>query len=376
MRFVVRSVAGVILFSLPLSSESFGQNPNPETVSPIWLQKALAIEREVRRANQTDLLSLWKDLRVHFKTFADDQIPAFKKAVIARLDRDYEILKTVKAEDKDGVIFATAIHELVGIRYERKGLLTQARDLLDQGEGMKLFNEGPEVFPEPPPDHYHEVAVMKVLLVYANAVAANEPNLTRYIRERQLYQKVQLLYAIRDRRIGPAVKKTTLVSQTAAGWSLELPNAGFVFGGKMVNGQCRGLDNGAFLQACRNATRFKPYHLACVWQYLFYKRRPPECDNLMGGDWSLSEQFTAVAPNEQPQPGDLVTAVNKVGEGGTFMYVKAVDGSPNEFMGIADSRIRDLYGRGNLDENLEGVHVFKHKLSADGVKVTVLRPKE
>jgi hypothetical protein len=270
MRRVTVLAATVLLFP---NHYVLAQGNPSQLETPPWLQKALRMEREAADSNKHDLMILWKDLRTNLDKLREEEVADRLKRIKERLHSDYEILRKVNTRGTASV-YSVAMGELVGDRY-RRGLLQEAGDLLESKKGPLLLKDGPEALPKPPA--HHEIAVVKTLLLYANVIATDEENLTKYVRERGLYNKVQMLYPVTNgKSIPSSVAKVALVTKGKSNLCLQLPNSGFVFAGELVNGQCRGLDTSSFTQLCLpSESKLNSAGFDSLWRSMMYGELGP-----------------------------------------------------------------------------------------------------
>lgn len=351
---------------------------------PLHVERAFTIKAEIDRKNREDLGGLWASVSSRFRALPPERKSAFFETLAARLQAErapmleaLEILKSKKLsmyyELESGLSKLAGTVDSRG-KVLRRGVLDDCLLLLEplaNGQCEQLIGEAMG----------HDIAVWKTLLLYSHALL-NTRDFQEELdtRDDSHAVKLSLVYeAPLPGVVNEAVSGRLLLlkSDEEGKTVMRLPNAGYVYGGAIVNGHLSGTDCSGFISYCLGSrVRMSTLYMDLVWR------------EKKGWSWTYSSEetflrnsfinkdefaetlgdFDAISPNEPLVPGDIVTWRNlATGSGHTALVVSVVPGLHGEFMGLSAIRTDDY--------RLDGIEISPFRVVQAGRRTTVLRPR-
>ncbi|HVJ64404.1 MAG TPA: hypothetical protein VM901_04030 [Bdellovibrionota bacterium] len=350
----------------------------PTTRERGYLRRAVELKSLVNTANESDLNLLIKALQDRLEesrssTFGPELVAQVTEQIQNDKTQLIEIKKELDAktgDDRGLPPLRTSLGKLLGdAKYS--GILDDALAMLNASWSDLSRGQKPAATLSG-----NQITVLKTLLMYM-------------VRESKAKMpELQLVYPapIPAHVTTALTQKTKLISEVhendkVTARFLQVPNAGFIFGGEMQNGQCRGIDCSTFLSyATLSSVRLSTMVMEYTYRELtgdaFTEVEEPirtEFKEKWGMREALNEyQAVRVDEGEKVRPGDLIVwrwtpANSKVRAGHVVMYSTAVPEDEGKFVGIEANR--------EDDKSREGIFYSIFDLQRTNADLYVLRRK-
>lgn len=340
---------------------------------PANLQRALTLKAEVDQANKGDLGILMKLVEEARQKLSSSDFEGARLEAVQRLKEDREYVLELKSlldqqtgSDRGSDALRTSMVKFTGIPEKNlTGVAEDAIALLEEPKEKNILYVG-----LPNELVGNKITVTKAALLYTVVVTADEMNLEG---PAGLSKKVQLLYPADLPAFlleADEIRGLTLFCER----KIFFPNAGYIYGGNMAEGVCRGIDCSAFVSYCENhSKRVSTMILAFAAREL---RNGQE--SFTPDEMKIREEFIQdyaydklikryIVPEVKGAsdliPGDIVTWRGKTNH--TVFVIRGE--SPEKFTGIEDTRADD--------KSKEGIRVGEFSLKLEGSETFVLRSK-
>ncbi len=355
---------------LPGREISVGQDPGL-SCDLLTVQKALALKSEVEQANEKDLLLGWEQLNKNLEANGMSW-ENLKTLTEAKILNDKNTLIEVKAtldaatkEERGTPELRTSLQKLLGTK-SLTGIFDDALDALKKASSKDDLN------PQTQKASHNKITVLKTLLIYMAHSTGNREQTACTLKNMQLVYPAAFPSNVSKDKIQDVV----LCQDN----NLNVPNAGYIFGGTTKDGKCKGIDCSTFVSICSDSkTRLTTMGIEYVWKSLtnfnFSEEDLKTKDELFNqwGFANAASEFEAISETAQPRPGDLITwrwknASGSGRSGHTAIYLEPIKGKPDSFLGVEANR--------EDDKTKEGIMISPFVLRRGaGVDLYILRRK-
>lgn len=322
------------------------------TLKNKFLKKAFELKQRVDAFNWSDLRKLKSDLQ--FRTDFDETLfEHFLEGLKSRIRTDYDAYKKahlITSSTKGLPELKSFIEKLVGD--ERfSGLLADSLELLEETPEILKFSWTSSELT------HNEIAVMKVLLFYANVEASGAE--TKLVK--QYLEDLDLIYFVKIPE--PLYEILCDTSLHDGEGNFAMPNAGYVFAGDLLDGKMRGFDCGAFVCYVTDSSQ------------RLYTEDFERLAHIVSSGEDIVDQRILIAAKEfeildveqileKGSPGDIAVwrwyhsdfPTRRVGH--CSVFIERCDIHSSCFLGIQANRLDD--------KSLEGIFICHHELDFVG----------